>query len=486
MALIPSQRPAAVRRPPALTIARAGLAAVILGTVLAVSVAEDRAAATWAETLPSGLKHVAHLLTLLGTSGYMFALAACVMAGAWWIGRRTLDGRIRAVMAGAVDRAALFIAAIAASGLAAQVLKHAVGRSRPVFGDASGAFSFHPFAFRNAVASFPSGHATSAFAAATILATIVPRARPFLFLLASAIGASRVAVGAHYPSDVVSGAALGMLVALVLVRVPLTSTAMAALRSGFGRLKGPSEALHQPWDVAVGRLLLKRRRWHLPLVAAALFAVATPPSDLFGSALAEHFKDGCAILIALGGLTLRGLVAGFGPGSDAQRSPDAPALLTTGLHALCRNPLYAGNILIVAGIALMHGNPWTVLLGTLVYVLPHLAMVRAEEEDMFRVFGAAFLDHRRRVPRWVPDLRRLGSVSQFTAFDTRRVLAMEYPVIGLTVIALAAAEFYEEFDGPATLGRTFELEALGALILAAAIVTGAVWFARKGDVTFGA
>jgi undecaprenyl-diphosphatase len=58
--------------------------------------------------------------------------------------------------------------------------------------------------------SFPSRHACAAFAAAWILSRYWPRTRLLFFGVASTLGYSRVYVGAHYPGDVVTGAALGM------------------------------------------------------------------------------------------------------------------------------------------------------------------------------------------------------------------------------------------------------------------------------------
>ena len=72
--------------------------------------------------------------------------------------------------------------------------------------------------------SFPSGHAATSFAAATLLTTFAPRWTPAWLVLASAIAFSRVYVGVHYPLDVIGGAVLGTAVA-VLLRLAYTRRA---------------------------------------------------------------------------------------------------------------------------------------------------------------------------------------------------------------------------------------------------------------------
>ena len=64
--------------------------------------------------------------------------------------------------------------------------------------------------------SFPSGHAATSFAAATILSFAFPRLGPIFLVLAAAVGFSRVYVGVHYPLDIVGGAVLGVLIAIAL------------------------------------------------------------------------------------------------------------------------------------------------------------------------------------------------------------------------------------------------------------------------------
>jgi undecaprenyl-diphosphatase len=66
--------------------------------------------------------------------------------------------------------------------------------------------------------SFPSGHTAAAFSGAWIVSTIWPKRAPIFFGLAASVGFSRIYVGAHYPGDVLSGAALGMVIAEAIRR----------------------------------------------------------------------------------------------------------------------------------------------------------------------------------------------------------------------------------------------------------------------------
>ena len=66
--------------------------------------------------------------------------------------------------------------------------------------------------------SFPSGHSTTAFAAATVVGAYFPRFRPAFYVLAALIAWSRVVVGVHYPLDVLGGAVLGTVLGLLVLR----------------------------------------------------------------------------------------------------------------------------------------------------------------------------------------------------------------------------------------------------------------------------
>jgi len=77
-----------------------------------------------------------------------------------------------------------------------------------------------PYGMRRPItSSFPSGHATSAFTAATLLSAGEGRATAAgWFTLATVVALSRVYVRMHHASDVLAGAALGLLLGQVLRR----------------------------------------------------------------------------------------------------------------------------------------------------------------------------------------------------------------------------------------------------------------------------
>jgi lipid A 4'-phosphatase len=101
---------------------------------------------------------------------------------------------------------------VAASGLLADLLKVVVARTRPKLLFASGAYDFTWFGFRADHWSFPSGHATTAAALMAALWCLWPRPLWLYVAAAALVAASRVITGQHFLSDVVAGAAIGIVV----------------------------------------------------------------------------------------------------------------------------------------------------------------------------------------------------------------------------------------------------------------------------------
>jgi undecaprenyl-diphosphatase len=117
----------------------------------------------------------------------------------------------------AANRALFLFAAVALSGLATDLIKPLVGRLRPKLLFEADLYGFDPFRIGYEYNSFPSGHATTVFALAAALSFFFPRWRLPLFSFAAVVGLSRIIVGAHYLSDVMAGATVGVMTVFALV-----------------------------------------------------------------------------------------------------------------------------------------------------------------------------------------------------------------------------------------------------------------------------
>jgi membrane-associated phospholipid phosphatase len=185
------------------------LALFICALIVLVALWGDERIAYAMRDLPDSLRRPLLSITKLGESGWIFALAIAVLGGALFARHRGLGLRLDAALGLLAGRAFFVVAVNAASGLLSLVVKTIVGRARPRLLDMVGPFHFDLFSVKSALLSFPSGHAVTALATATALAFIAPRAGWPAFVLALLICISRIATGAHYPSDVIGGMALG-------------------------------------------------------------------------------------------------------------------------------------------------------------------------------------------------------------------------------------------------------------------------------------
>ena len=107
----------------------------------------------------------------------------------------------------------LFSISLLGAYIVCAVLKIGLARYRPIEYFQHGLYGFHFFSNKHAFMSTPSGHATMAFAGLFALSKIIKRtwATVILLLLATATVVSRIVITAHYPSDVILGAYIGML-----------------------------------------------------------------------------------------------------------------------------------------------------------------------------------------------------------------------------------------------------------------------------------
>jgi protein-S-isoprenylcysteine O-methyltransferase Ste14 len=174
--------------------------------------------------------------------------------------------------------------------------------------------------------------------------------------------------------------------------------------------------------VKLGNLLFHNRNWLFPLFYIILFIPS--PEVFFNPVAAMLIGFGITLLGQLIRVITIGLVYIIRGGKN--RTVYADTLVTTGIFSHCRNPLYVGNILILAGLGVASNSIVFIAIATPLFLFFYQAIVRAEENFLQNKFGQQFTDYCSKVNRWIPNLAGIGKTIASMEFKWKRVLIREY------------------------------------------------------------
>jgi protein-S-isoprenylcysteine O-methyltransferase Ste14 len=216
-----------------------------------------------------------------------------------------------------------------------------------------------------------------------------------------------------------------------------------------------------------GAFFFKWRNLVFPLVTLGLL-VGFRPVPLGGSWSLDHWLDAAGLLLALTGQSIRCVVLGFAYIHRGGRRGRvyADELLTEGIFAHTRNPLYIANMLIVTGLFVIHNHPWVYALGLPFYLFAYASIVAAEEPYLLEQFGQPYRDYCARVPRWLPRVQGLRHSFAGLRFDRLRVLYKEYASATTWILTALLIFAYQSWIRPPFPGREERLTLLGGLFLA--------------------
>jgi undecaprenyl-diphosphatase len=164
--------------------------------------------------LPPWLVRAFNEITDFGKSGWFLFPLGVMLIGIAALATTEVPRFTRLVLATIAVRLGFLFAAIAVPGLFVAILKRMIGRARPLV--ETDGFVYMPFIWRADYASIPSGHGTTAFAAAVAIGALWPHMRALFWTYALLIAASRVVVTAHFPSDVIASVFFGVIGALLV------------------------------------------------------------------------------------------------------------------------------------------------------------------------------------------------------------------------------------------------------------------------------
>ena len=174
--------------------------------------------------------------------------------------------------------------------------------------------------------------------------------------------------------------------------------------------------------VKLGNFLFRNRNGLFPFFYLILFV---PSAGVFRDPLSAMI---IGFTVTLLGQLIRivtiGLVYIMRGGKN--RRVYADDLVTTGIFAHCRNPLYVGNILILAGLGIASNSFIFLAVFLPLFLFFYQAIVLAEEDFLRNKFGEAYSEYCKKVNRWIPDLRGIGKTMGSMTFKWKRVIIREY------------------------------------------------------------
>jgi protein-S-isoprenylcysteine O-methyltransferase Ste14 len=183
----------------------------------------------------------------------------------------------------------------------------------------------------------------------------------------------------------------------------------------------------------LGSFLFRWRGTVFPLIIVML-AVLFPPR--LAHSVFDQLMIGLGLAVILAGQSIRILTIGWDyiERGGKEGKVFASRLVTGGAYAYCRNPMYVGNILLVAGFLFAYGRLVAGIVGIACCALFYSAIVACEESFLQEKFGAEFTNYRARVPRWGIRLSPLLLDLRVRATDVKAVLLREYGTLSVTAI----------------------------------------------------
>jgi protein-S-isoprenylcysteine O-methyltransferase Ste14 len=159
-------------------------------------------------------------------------------------------------------------------------------------------------------------------------------------------------------------------------------------------------AVQQATDTGTAGLITRPPLLFLAALLIGFVLDRLLPLPIPGIDLVHWIIGGALILIglALGAAGIRN----FSRAETPVRSiKPTRALVTTGVHAWTRNPIYLGMFLIYGGIGVAAQSPWSLILTLPLAIAFHYGVVAREEAYLERRFGDAYRNYKARVRRWL-------------------------------------------------------------------------------------
>lgn len=196
--------------------------------------------------------------------------------------------------------------------------------------------------------------------------------------------------------------------------------------------------------IRIGNFLFRYRNGLFPLLYALLFVSSSPILPDFRIAAL------LGLILAAVGQALRAATIGleYIVRGGREHKVYADNLVTGGVFAHCRNPLYVGNFLIIVGLAVASNSQVSFVVLIPLFAFAYAAIIAAEENYLEKKFGDAFKEYCSRVNRLLPNFRNFRNTIAGMTYNWRRLITAEYGSTFIWIVGMIGVTFKNSYRSP--------------------------------------
>lgn len=233
--------------------------------------------------------------------------------------------------------------------------------------------------------------------------------------------------------------------------------------------------------IAIGNFFFKYRNILFIFLYLALLLPSPPifSTESFGESY-YWWPIALGLLVTITGQLIRGASIGlvYIVRGGRDKKVYAEDLVTEGMFNHGRNPLYVGNILMLAGVGILANS--ALYLGVIIplFLFIYQAIVLAEEAFLRNKFGEQFNAYCRRVNRWLLNPAGMGATFQHHQFNAKRWILKEYNTqfVWLVGITLTLMLRYPQLSG---YDESLRNRVIGIAIVVLGLVYGVLKYLKK-------
>ena len=125
-----------------------------------------------------------------------------------------------------------------------------------------------------------------------------------------------------------------------------------------------------------------------------------PLAWIYGLAALEATAMGVAMIVAAVAIDIWAAIVFRNHRTTIMPHQRSVRLVTRGPFRFSRNPIYVGNLMVIAGLGLVLSNPWLLVLTPVLGFALHQLAIRREERHLEALFADQWRDYKARVRRW--------------------------------------------------------------------------------------